>query len=329
MKRKAKMRIFLVTLIATFLVSIFTIELLLYAYRRMNSASPTKLRKRVRAIPMGDHQSEAPDILRKKTFSSIPALNKILSRSPGVEALYRLVQQANVKYPLSIFALLALVLALAGYSFSYAMTRNPATSFLVGGLLGGAPFYYLVIKKRNRMQKFVRQLPEGLDLIARGLRAGHAFSTGLKLASDNFGDPLGTEFEETLDEINFGVSVPDALKNLAKRVDCPDLKFFVVSVILQRETGGNLAEIIDSISRIIRERFKFNDKVRVLSAEAKFSAKVLVGLPLLILVALRFINPEYVNLLFEDPMGKKMLAVAAFMMFLGIVVMMRMVKIRV
>ena len=179
------------------------------------------------------------------------------------------------------------------------------------------------------MQKFLRQLPEALDLIARGLRAGHAFTTGLKLASESFDDPLGPEFDETLDEINFGVGVPDALKNLARRVDCPDLRFFVVSVIIQRETGGNLSEIIESIARIIRERFKFDDKLRVLSAEARFSAKVLVAFPFLILIALRFINPEYVNLLFEDPMGRMMLGIAATMMCFGIFVMTRMVKIRV
>ncbi len=323
------MKVFLGTLIAMFLVSILTIELLLYAYRRLNNPNPTKLRKRVRAISMGDHTAEAPDILRKKIFSSVPALNEILSRTPGVNALDRLVQQANVKYPPSIFALLALVLALAGYYVCFSMTRTPTTSLLAGALLGGAPLYYLVIKKRNRMHKFLTQLPEGLDMIARGLRAGHAFTTGLKLAAENFDDPLGTEFDETLDEINFGVSVPDALKNLAHRVDCPDLKFFVVSVVIQRETGGNLAEIIENIARIVRERFKFADKLRVLSAEARFSAKILVAIPFLILIGLRFMNPEYVGLLFEDPTGKKMLGVAGFMMFFGILVMARMVKIRV
>jgi tight adherence protein B len=323
------MKVFLGTLIAMFLLSILTIEFLLFAYRRMNSPSPTKLRKRVRAISMGDHSAEAPDILRKRTLSTVPALNEILSRVPGVNALDRLVQQANVQYPPSVFALLALVLALAGYYVCYFMTRNPAVSLLVGALLAGIPFSYLLIKKKNRMHKFLRQLPEALDLIGRGLRAGHAFTTGLKLAAENFGDPLGPEFDETLDEINFGVSVPDALKNLAQRVDCPDLKFFVVSVVIQRETGGNLAEIIENIARIVRERFKFEDKLRVLSAEARFSAKVLVAFPFLILIALRFMNPEYVNLLFEDPIGTKMLAVAGFMMVFGIFVMVRMVKIRV
>ena len=121
-------------------------------------------------------------------------------------------------------------------------------------------FYVQDPKKKREWPDLKNSSPKDWDLIARALRAGHAFTSGMKLAADEFGDPLGPEFEETLDEINFGVSVPDALKNLARRVDCPDLKFFVVSVILQRETGGNLAEIIENLAHLIRERFKFRGK---------------------------------------------------------------------
>ena len=238
-------------------------------------------------------------------------------------------EQANVKYPLSVFVLLAVVLVLTGYFVLSHTMRNPAASAAGCNTVRVRPAVLPPVKKKNRMRKFLVQLPEGLELIARGLRAGHAFTTGMKLAADNFEDPLGTEFDETLDEINFGVSVPDALKNLAHRVDCPDLSFFVVSVVIQRETGGNLAEIIESIARIIRERFKFEDKLRVLSGEARFSAKVLVALPLFVLVALRFLNPDYGNVMYEDPLGKMMLGGAAAMMIFGIFVMMRMVKIEV
>jgi tight adherence protein B len=325
------MKVFLGTLFLMFIVSVFVIELFMYAIRRMRHANPKKLRKRVRGISVEDRTGlGALDILRKKReLSSVPFLNWILSRTPGVESMDRLVEQANVKYPLSVYVMLAVVFAIAGYfSLSY-MMRNPAVAAVVAVLLGSAPLYYLVVKKRNRMRRFLVQLPEGLELIARGLRAGHAFTTGMKLAAENFDDPLGTEFNETLDEINFGISVPEALKNLVHRVDCPDLSFFVVSVVIQRETGGNLAEIIESIAHIIRERFKFEDKLRVLSGEARFSAKVLVALPLCVLVALRVLNPSYGNVMYEEPLGRMMLAGAAFMMLFGIFVMMRMVKIEV
>jgi tight adherence protein B len=179
------------------------------------------------------------------------------------------------------------------------------------------------------MKKFQGQLPDALELIARALRAGHAFSSGMKLAADEFDDPLGPEFEQTLDEINFGISVPDALKNLSSRIDCPDLKYFVVSVILQRETGGNLAEIIESIAYLIRERFKLHGRVRVLAAEGKLSATILMILPFLIVVALRFINPELISTLFTDPIGRVVVAAGAFWMIIGVLVMKRMIDIKV
>ena len=179
------------------------------------------------------------------------------------------------------------------------------------------------------MAIFERQLPDGLGLIARALRAGHAFTSGMKLAADEFGDPLGPEFNETLDEINFGVSVPEALKGLARRVDCPDLGFFVVSVILQRETGGNLSEIIENLAGLIRERLKFRGKVRALSAEGKLSAAVLLLIPFVVFGILYVLNRSYVNSLILDPIGKAMIGAAGFMMLLGVIVISRIIKVEV
>jgi tight adherence protein B len=151
----------------------------------------------------------------------------------------------------------------------------------------------------------------------------------MRLAADQFEEPLGPEFEETLDEINFGVSVPDALRNLALRVDCPDLKYFVVSVILQRQTGGNLAEIIGNIAHVIRERFKFHGKVRVLAAEGRLSAYVLMGLPLMVVLALKFTSPKYIETLWVEPAGRVAGAIALCLMFVGVLVMRKMIKIEV
>jgi tight adherence protein B len=184
-------------------------------------------------------------------------------------------------------------------------------------------------KKKKRMAKFEKQLPEGLGLIARALRAGHAFTSGMKLASEEFGDPLGPEFEETLDEINFGVSVSEALTNLAKRVDCADVRFFVVSVILQRETGGNLAEIIENLAHLIRQRFKFRGKLRVLTAEGRLSATILLILPFVLFLAFLVLSPEYVAYLISDPIGRFMAGIGAFLMFIGVLMIKRIIKVEV
>jgi tight adherence protein B len=179
------------------------------------------------------------------------------------------------------------------------------------------------------MEKFESQLPEGLELIGRALRAGHALTGGIKLAADEFDDPLGPEFEKTLDEINFGISVTDALKNLAGRIDCPDLRYFIVSVILQRESGGNLAEIIDNIAYLIRERFKFRGKVQVLSAEGKLTAIILVALPFFVLIVLYFMNPAYLSVLFDESAGRIVVGIALSMMVVGIIVIKKVINIKV
>jgi tight adherence protein B len=172
-------------------------------------------------------------------------------------------------------------------------------------------------------------LPDTLDLIARALKAGHAFTGGLSMVSEEFDDPIGPEFAETLDEINYGVSVPDALKNLSGRIDCEELKYFIVGVILQRETGGNLAELMETLASLIRERFKFEGKVRTLTAEGRFSAVVLILLPLLLTVYLYFTNPNFLEPLIKDHVGNLMAVMAVIGMIVGAMVMRRMVQLKV
>jgi tight adherence protein B len=172
-------------------------------------------------------------------------------------------------------------------------------------------------------------LPEGLDFLARALKAGHAFTGSMKLVTENFEEPLGAEFARTLEEVNFGISTNDALKNLLDRVDSQDLRYFVVSVILQRETGGNLAEIMESIAHIIRERFKFRDKIRVLSAEGKMSGVLLCALPFLIMGYLQVVNPDYLTILLTDTVGQIIAAISASMMCLGIFLMRKTIKIEI
>ena len=322
------MKIF-IAFIFIFALSIFITEMVFYTYRTLRNPDRKKIRKRLKTFSSGKNKDGLPDILQKKLLSDVPFLNKILLRIPGPQRLDRLLQQANVQYRLGFFMLLTIFLALTGFFPGILITGNYALSTIIAAALAVIPFFYLCLKKKKRMEKFQRQLPEGLELIARSLKAGHSFPSGMKLAADEFDDPLGPEFDETLNEINFGVSVPDALKNLADRIDCPDLKFFVISVILQRETGGNLAEIIESLAYIIRERFKLYGKVKILAAEGKLSAIILVAIPFLIMIALRFINPDYINLLFTEPAGRIMSGIALFMMALGILVMKKMVNIKV
>lgn len=319
----------LVPLIVLFVTSVFIIELFVYAYKTMRNPHRKVIQRRLKTLSSSEYANDSHDITRKRMLSRVPLLNTILLHTPGVRSLERLLQQANVQSPLGVFILLAAVLALTGYLAGSLLTINRVIPLIIAASLVGIPFLYVIRKKKKRMDKFQKQLPEGLELIARSLRAGHAFTSGMKLAADEFDDPLGPELTATLDEINFGVSVSDALKNLARRVDCADLRYFVVAVILQRETGGNLAEIIESIGYIIRERFKLRGKIRILSAEGKLSAIILVAIPFFVIIVLRFTSPEYINALLFEPAGRIMGAVALFMMVIGIFVMKKMINIKV
>ncbi len=319
----------LVPLIVLFVTSVFIIELFVYAYKTVRNPHRKIIQRRLKTLSSSEYGNDSHDITRKRVLSRVPLLNTILLHTPGVRPLERLLQQANVQSPLGVFILLAAVLALTGYLAGSLLTINRVIPLIIAAFLAGIPFLYVIRKKKKRMEKFQKQLPEGLELIARSLRAGHAFTSGMKLAADEFDDPLGPEFTETLDQINFGVSVSDALKNLAGRVDCPDLRYFVVAVILQRETGGNLAEIIESIGYIIRERFKLKGKIRILAAEGKLSAIILVAIPFFVIIVLRFTSPEYINALLFEPAGRIMGAVALVMMVMGIFVMKKMINIKV
>jgi tight adherence protein B len=312
-----------------FIATVLALQLAAYGVRNMRTAQRMNIRKRLRKYTYTEDRSSGSEILKKRVFSDIPLLNSLLSSLPTLGSLDRLMVQANARYPMGFYLLLALLLAGVGFLAGLRFSGNPALGFLLALISGSIPFVYLARQKRIRAEKFKRQMPDGLDLVARALKAGHAFSGGLSLAAQEFDDPLGTEFSEMLDEINFGVSVPEALKNLTTRVECEEIKYFAMGVILQRETGGNLAELIETLANLIREKFKFQGKVRVLAAEGKLSAIILSVLPFLVAGFIMITNPEYLAPLVGEPFGRLILLMAGVFMVAGILVLKRMVNIKV
>jgi tight adherence protein B len=310
-----------------FIISLFVLELFLYAIRLIRYPDRPEIKRRLETLESHDPGELAPEILKKRVLSDVPLLNRILPYIPGMVRLDFMIKQANLKYTLGFFVLSGAALGFTGYLLSSVLTGNHLLGILIVPIVGCLPFVYVHMKKNKRMAKFEKQLPEGLGLIARALRAGHAFTSAMKFASEEFEDPLGPEFQETLDEINFGVNVPNALKNITRRVDCPDLKFFVVSVVLQRETGGNLAEIIESLADLIRQRFKFRGKIKVLTAEGKMSAAILVAIPFVVFGAIFLTSPKYLTPLLTEPIGRMLMAAGGIMMSLGVVVIRRIIQV--
>jgi tight adherence protein B len=191
------------------------------------------------------------------------------------------------------------------------------------------PFLVLKVKRRRRLNAFEEQFPEALDLIARALKAGHAFATGLKMVADELAEPVGPEFRKTFDEQNFGLPLKDALDNLTDRIPLLDVRFFATAVMIQRETGGNLSEILENLGHVVRERFKILRQVRVYTAHGRLTGYVLLGLPAFLGVALMFINPDHMNLLFRERLGQQMLMAAIVMQFVGYMWIKKVIKIEV
>jgi len=269
------------------------------------------------------------EIVRKDSLSEIPWLNDLLKRARRLQLLKLLHQQADCRAPLGVFVLAAVGLALSGLLLALSMRQATMVALLFAVLLGAIPYVYLLWRKNKRLTLFERQLPDALELVSRALRAGHAFSVGLKMVGEEMADPIGKEFRQVFDEVSMGVSLPQALDNMTNRVDSVDVRFFNTSVLVQRETGGNLAEIIDSLAGLIRQRFELQLRVKALSAEGRISAVVLFGLPFVVGAMLFKMNPDYMGLLFTDPIGRNLATVGSIMMVVGAVMMKRMVAIKV
>jgi len=271
------------------------------------------------------------DITRKsRELSSIPWLNRLLIRVPRLMPTDRLIIQARAPFTMGVYLLGSLLLFCLGMVLFHTLTRSYLMAVPAGMAMGYLPFLYLILKKSSRMKKFDAQLPDALDLMARALKAGHAFPGGLQMVAREFDEPIGYEFAKVVEETNFGVGVEEALRNMTQRVDgSPDVKFFAIAAMIQRETGGNLAEILESIARVIRERFKLLGAIRALSAEGRLSAWILGLLPFMIAFYMSIVNPQYIKMLSTDPLGRILVSIAMFMMITGIFLMKKMIKIKV
>jgi tight adherence protein B len=259
----------------------------------------------------------------------VPAVDRLLARTPGVGLLARLIAQSGVQTtPGSV------VIASLGASFMAVMAvmmfvRMPLL-IPVAALAGmAAPTLWLMRRRTARVRKFEEQFPDALDLMSRAIRAGHAFQTSLGMVADELPTPVGPEFKKTFEQQNFGLPLREALNGLAERIPLLDIRFFVTAVTIQRESGGNLAEILENLAHVVRERFKIRRQVRTHTAHGRFTGYVLMALPAFLAVALTYINPEMMHLMFTEPMGRTMLAGAVVLQTIGYFWIQQVIKIEV
>jgi tight adherence protein B len=276
-----------------------------------------------------DEPFEGEQLVKVKHSGFLPGLDQMAAGTARGSALAIWIEQSGVRISISGLLLTSLVLAVLFGFITFAAIRL-TVGWAIGGALGFAmPFIFLRVKRTRRLRAFEEAFPEALDLISRALKAGHAFATGLKMVADEMPEPVGPEFRKTFDEQNFGLPLKDALSNLTMRIPLLDVRFFSTAVLIQRETGGNLSEILENLAHVVRERFKILRQVRVYTAHGRMTGYVLLALPVFLMIALSFINPEHMQLLFREKIGHMLLGAAAVMQVVGYVWIKQVVKIEV
>lgn len=295
------------------------------------SARARLLRERLEAVqkPAERKPSEELALLRDEMLSNIPAVDQLLRRSARISSLQKLLSQADIKMRAGNFLL---VCASAGFLFAVIIliwTQNPLFAWLAFFLGFVLPYGYAAHRRTKRFDKFEEMFPQAIDTLARAVRAGHAFTTALELIANEVTDPIAGEFRKMFEEQKFGLPVRDALVNLTERVPLVDVKFFVTAVMLQRETGGNLAEILDNLSYVIRERFKIMRQVRVFTAQGRLTMMLLMGMPPLIVVAMQTMNPSFIRPLFTEPLGHILVVIGVTLQTIGYFVIRRVITIQV
>jgi tight adherence protein B len=285
-----------------------------------SDSSQEVIRKRMSAVHKAERRGEVSlnlKLVRDEMMSSVPALHRFLMQWAWPTRLQDFLLQAGMTMKPAKLVLMNAVLGLGSYLLAGLFYAPFYIALPIGIGVGLLPLAVVAWKRHRRLRKFEEHFPEALDLLGRAVRAGHAFTTGLEMISKECAEPLAGEFRTTFEEQNFGLPLRDTFLNLSERVPSMDVRFFVTALLIQKETGGNLAEILDGLSRVIRDRFRLYREVQVRTAQGRLTAAILIVLPIFMGITLSIINPAYMRVLFQDPKGPAVLATAAGMQMLG------------
>jgi tight adherence protein B len=292
-----------------------------------------RLDRRLRDVSSasGPADSEATDdsVLQNKLEGPLPGMDRLVAGTGIGNRVNRLIEQSGVRTTASALALISLVVAAGAGLLTYMFVPQPLAPLAAACLGAFMPVAFLMNRRTVRLKKFEEQFPEALDLMSRAIRAGHALQTALGMAAEELPEPVGPEFKKTFDQQNFGLPLRDALNEMSARVGTLDVRFFVTAVLIQRDTGGNLSEILENLAHVVRERFKIRRQVRVHTAHGRFTGYVLLALPAALAIALSFINPDHMQSLFRERIGQMMLMGAIVMQTIGFIWIRQVIKIEV
>ena len=319
----------LLTLVVAFVAVVAALEGAWMLWNDTRGPQVRRLRQRVRAISAGGHGQAQAALLKRRLGDEGGWLERLALALPHSAKLERWIEQAGLE--LAATRLLGMCLAGAALAATAALVLGAPLHMALPGALGAAavPLLWLAWRRGRRLATLHRQLPDAVDLMARSLRAGHALPSALQMVGEESPDPLAEEFRITHDELNFGLGMDEALRNLAARVPGDDMRFLVIAVLLQRETGGNLAQLLANIAHLVRSRMRLLGKVKVLASEGTFSAWILALMPLVVGAALTALNPGFMSVLWTDPVGVRLIGLCLALYAVGVLWMRSLVRLRV
>jgi tight adherence protein B len=296
---------------------------------RPESDDRSKLLGRL-AKPKSGQLLKPGDLERQvERLSNVQAIQAMLSRTKGVSGpLERLITQSGLHITVGTLVMASVLLGCLGYLLVKLLTYYTFLGLAAAPMFASVPVIFVRWKRSKRFQLFEEQFPEAIELMARALRAGHAFPTGILMVADEIPNPVGAEFKLLYDRQNFGMPLSDALKGMAERVPILDARFFTTAVLTQRETGGNLSEILDNLATVIRDRFKVKRQVRAVTAHGRITGWILAGLPPVLALILSIVSPEHMKPMITDPLGVKMIIIGGSMQVIGSLIIRKLVNIR-
>ncbi|HEU4713382.1 MAG TPA: type II secretion system F family protein [Pyrinomonadaceae bacterium] len=317
-----------------FLVFVFclllTYALYLFTVRGSDKRRALLNERLAEAIRSSAHSGDADvQLAREELLSEIPWLNRSLVKIQITSRLKRWIDQADLNITvmrLVLFSATAGVLAFLAMSM---ISQSYLLRTVVGAIAASLPFLHVMGKRKKRMNRFLQLLPDALDLMSRGLSAGHAFTESLHMVATEMPEPIAGEFRKTYEEQNLGLSLKLALENLVHRMPLLDLRMCITAILIQRETGGNLSELLEKVAYTIRERFRILEDLKTLTLSSRWSAVLLCALPILLAVYMTVMNPDYMGVLWRDPRGHKLLAIAAVMQVMGVLMVQKIMKIKI
>jgi tight adherence protein B len=317
-----------------FFVFFFCLVFVLGAYlvaTRGSEKRRARLQQRLaEALLTSAHSGDAEvRLAREELMSEIPFINRAMLQLGFAARLKRLIEQADLNITVTRLLMFSMLAGILGGLAVSMLTPAWFLALIAGLVAASLPFLHVVWKRSKRLRAFLSLLPDALDLMSRALQAGHAFAESLHMVATEMPEPIATEFRKTYEEQNLGLSLKLALENLSERIPLLDLRLCITAIMIQRETGGNLAEVLEKVAYTIRERFRILEDLRTLTTSSRMSAWILCGLPIFIALAVTFMNPDYMSVLWHDPRGHKLLALAITLQITGMLVIRKILRIKI